>query len=130
LITNNSFSQKNIDRIKNQSYLKYKDQINCDSANTTLAYRICANLQYQESDSLLNISYRLLLTELKNKASELALLKESQKEWANYRNKHCKIYYEIYEGGSLQSIAYMNSLTELTNNRTKELNNLLHFIKQ
>ena len=53
------FSQGGIDHIKNQSYMKYSDKSDCnDPGPDNLTSRICANLQYQRSDSLLVIVYK------------------------------------------------------------------------
>ena len=119
------FSQGGIDHIKNQSYMKNK--VDCDDPDPdNLTSRICANLQYQKSDSLLVIVYKKLLSEQTADSARKYLI-DLQKDWRVLRDKHCSIVWNAYEGGAghTKAIAYLNCLTELTNHRRKELENLL-----
>ena len=126
------FAQVDIQNIKNQRYLEYKDQVNCDSAISTLELRICANLNFKESDSILNNIYNSVLLEFEKLQLDSAreILINSQKVWIKYRDTHCEIYWTMYEGGTLQSIIFLNCLTDLTNNRQGELEKLLNLYKK
>jgi len=123
IYSNNGFSQTTIENIRSQPYLKDKHKVNCDSAETTAALRICANLQFQESDSILNITYQKILKEIDTGNINISRFNfiSSQEKWIGYRDKHCNLYWEMYEGGSLQSIVYLNCLTYFSNERRGEL---------
>ncbi|MBK9286086.1 MAG: hypothetical protein IPM51_17460 [Sphingobacteriaceae bacterium] len=55
-------AQGDIEHIKNQDYLKYKNQVDCNNkAGDNLSERICANLSFQKSDSILTQVYDSLL---------------------------------------------------------------------
>ncbi len=126
LIYNNPvFSQGGIDHIKNQEYMKHSKKIDCNNLEgDILSVRICANLKYQISDSLLVIIYKKLLTDQDSDSARNYII-QLQKEWRSFRDKHCKITW--FEGGSghTNAIRYMDCLTHLTNNRRIELEMLL-----
>ena len=61
LINFGAFGQVDIENIKSQPYLKYKDKVNCDSAITTLELRICVNIAFQKSDSIRSDIYNSVL---------------------------------------------------------------------
>ena len=104
--------------------MKYK--VDCNDREDDLTAKICANLQYQKSDSLLVIVYKKLLLEQVTDSARIYII-DLQKEWRMFRDKHCDIVWSFYEGGSghLKAIAYLKCLTELTEHRRKELEGLL-----
>jgi uncharacterized protein YecT (DUF1311 family) len=70
-----SFSQGGIEHIKKQGYLKYAGNIDCTNhPGDELSLRICANLEYQKSDSLLVIVYEQLLKEANTKEKKGKLI--------------------------------------------------------
>jgi uncharacterized protein YecT (DUF1311 family) len=111
-------------------YLKFKDSVDCNNPpSDNFSGRICANLAFQKSDSLLTIIYDSML----NKAKEHYIDSLEQKiinmqtTWRAFRDQHCQIIYDSYNGsgsGHLQAIDYMDCLTELTEDRIKELRKL------
>jgi len=124
-----AFGQPDMENIKSQPYLEHKEHLNCDSAITTLELRICANLKYQKSDSLLNDIYQKIISEIENEYLNIdeALFQRSQEEWKEYRDSHCNIYWEMYDGGSFQSVVYMECLADITNERISRLKEILEF---
>jgi uncharacterized protein YecT (DUF1311 family) len=119
------FSQGGIDHIKNQSYMKHSDKNDCnDPDGDNLTSRICANLQYQKSDSLLVIVYKKLLSEQTTDSARKYII-DLQKDWRMFRDKHCSIVWSKESTGNVQAAAYLNCLTELTEHRKKELEGLL-----
>ena len=127
LLTKSSFSQGGIEHIKTQDYLKYSKNIDCNNQpGDNLTQRICANLAYQKSDSLLVVVYNKLLKETVTPSAKEKII-QLQKEWRALRDKHCSILWESYgtPAGSNASINILNCLTLLTNNRIKELELLL-----
>lgn len=125
------YSQGHIDHIKNQAYLKNKNQVKCDQIEDNLSARICANLAYQKSDSILVEIYdSLLLVAKDHYIDSLAFkIEQMQTTWRAFRDQHCSIIYDSYEGGSMQGIAYLDCLKELTDDRIKELQELMDQIQ-
>ena len=60
-----------------------------------------------------------------NLKKEKKFLEKSQKRWIEYRDEYCNLYWKFYEGGSLQPVAYLNCLTDLTDERITELKKFL-----
>jgi uncharacterized protein YecT (DUF1311 family) len=121
-----SIGQGEIDHIKNQSYMKGRHQVNCDSLEgDNLSSRICANLAFQKSDSVLSVVYNQLLSKVT--APTKAKIISLQKTWRKMRNEHCGLIVEGYQGHSL-GVIYLNCMKELTDNRIKELNTLNEFL--
>lgn len=116
-------AQGGIDNIRNQPYMKNAISVDCERAMTTSDMRICANLAYQRSDSILVSIYYRLLTESTSK--EKVILINLQKQWRAFRDRHCGVVWDKYEGGSMQSIVYLICLREMTENRVEELKLLL-----
>lgn len=124
------FSQGHIERIKNQPYLKLKNKVNCnDTPGDNLSMRICANLAFQKSDSLLCVIYYSIfdtapgsgIDSLKQKVIKM------QDSWRMLRDQHCSIIMAMYEdcgGCHKRAIEYLNCLTELTCRRIWELQKL------
>ena len=124
-------AQISIENFKSQPYLQYANGVNCDSAITTLELRICANLAYQKSDSILNSTYQEIISELDDhdQIRVKNQLKVAQQNWISFRDEHCEIYSDIYEGGSLSMVIFMQCLDEVTHNRIQELQTLLDQLK-
>jgi len=119
------FGQGGIDHIKNQPYMKYASGVNCvDTPMDGSSDRICANLAYQKSDSLLVVIYNKLLNQEEESESPEDIIK-LQEDWRAFRDKHCGFVWKKYQGGSAQATTYLKCLTELTENRIKELISLL-----
>jgi uncharacterized protein YecT (DUF1311 family) len=130
------FSQGHIDHIKNQSYLKLKGNVDCNkSLGDNLSERICANLAYQKSDSLLTLIYDSLLVKTKELPNKNLTQKSvnMQTIWRAYRDEHCGIIYDTFEGCggcAQQAISFLYCLTELTQHRTRELRMLFNDINK
>ncbi|MBK9285690.1 MAG: DUF1311 domain-containing protein [Sphingobacteriaceae bacterium] len=112
---------------KNQDYLKYKNQVDCNNkAGDNLSERICANLSFQKSDSILTQVYDSLLWISKTNTIDSLTDKliRLQKTWRTFRDQHCKIIYDSYAGCGgchIRAISYLFCLRELTDNRIVEL---------
>ena len=125
-----SYSQGQIEHIKNQKYLELKAQVNCESPDgDNLTGRICANLAFQKSDSLLTIVYDSLLAAVRNINGDSAKYKiiSLQKTWRNFRDQHCTTIYDTYDNagsGHQRAIDYLNCLREFTDQRILELKKL------
>lgn len=121
-----SQSQGGIDHIKNQPYLREAVNVNCDSTNgDNLSLRICANLAYQKSDSLLVVVYQKILQNADD--STRNHLVSVQKLWRQLRDEHCALVWDQYKDGNghFKAITYLSCLKLLTDNRTRELERLV-----
>jgi uncharacterized protein YecT (DUF1311 family) len=130
LICSCTYSQGHIDHIKNQAYLKYKDKVDCNKLqDDNLSEKICANLAFQKSDSLLVLVYDSLVNKAQGKLvdSLTARLIKLQAAWRKFRDDHCAIIYDSYKNCGAchgRSIAYLNCLKALTDDRITELREL------
>lgn len=118
-----SRAQDSTDAIRSMSYLLLRHLVNCDSQDgDNLSARICANLAYQRSDSLLALTYDSLLIRAKdwNREGEIVAL---QLAWNKLRDQHCRLAADSCEG-HLSGIIYLTCLREMTDNRRRELQSL------
>lgn len=114
-----------IKNLKNQSYLIHAKKIKCDSTTgTTLEDRICANLELQKQDSLLQFELRALIIEMKifNDTTLKKKIKLSQDIWERYRYAHCANCVE--EGNRFDMILFMRCAAELTIKRREDIKKL------
>jgi uncharacterized protein YecT (DUF1311 family) len=122
------FCQGHIDNIKNQKYLKDSHKVDCNNlpAGDNAAERICANLKFQKTDSILIAVYdslRSIAAEQFVDSLEYQVI-EMQTAWRALRDQHCRVIYDSYEGCAgchERSIAYLLCLTELTEDRINQL---------
>jgi uncharacterized protein YecT (DUF1311 family) len=130
LIGSCTYAPGHIDHIKNQAYLKYKDKVDCNKLqDDNLSEKICANLAFQKSDSLLVLVYDSLLNKVQPNPvnSFTARLTKLQAAWRKFRDDHCTIIYDSYKNCGIchvRSIAYLNCLKALTDDRIKQLREL------
>jgi uncharacterized protein YecT (DUF1311 family) len=130
LIASCTYSQGHINHIKNQEYLRNKEKVDCNNLpGDNLSERICANLAFQKSDSLLVLIYDSLLNRTQGNIDDSLRFKltNMQTTWRTLRDEHCAIIYDSYKNcGSchVQAIAYLNCLRALTDDRIKELRKL------
>jgi uncharacterized protein YecT (DUF1311 family) len=125
-----TFAQGNIDHIKNQPYMRNAEKVDCDDQDGDhLSEKICANKNFQKSDSLLTVVYKELLSKQTNSRGRNEII-ELQKSWRKLRDSHCNLIFKQYEAGQGHTkwIIYLNCLKELTDFRIKELESMLnHF---
>jgi uncharacterized protein YecT (DUF1311 family) len=111
-----------MENIRNQPYMKYARQVRCDSTEgTTAEERICANLELQRQDSLLQTELGAILKRLKEAGDTEAerKLMAAQDLWERYRFSHCA---SLGEGQSAYSmILFMRCAAEVTAGRRKDL---------
>jgi uncharacterized protein YecT (DUF1311 family) len=107
-------NQNSIDQVLSKC-LDKKDISNAEMCNCTIEAR-------ESWDKELNKYYGLLKTKLPKDAFEI--LKESQKEWINYRDKEysfiAKFYYEVQEG-TMWYVVAKNKEKDIVKNRALEL---------
>ncbi|HCS19251.1 MAG TPA: DUF1311 domain-containing protein [Bacteroidetes bacterium] len=115
------FSQDTTDasRLRMMSYMKYSDQVKCDSqAGSTLEMRVCLNLEFQKADSILNATFVLKLIPLSD--SLQTVLKQEQASWVLERRNTSKEESRGFSGNML-GIMYLQSMIEITRKRIEAL---------
>jgi uncharacterized protein YecT (DUF1311 family) len=95
----------------------------CDDPQTQFEMNQCAAEEYKEADLLLNKTYKRLMEVLSEDSK--TKVRETQRLWLKYRDSHCNFASEQYEGGSMQPMIHNGCLTDLTKDRTRELQSLL-----
>lgn len=80
---------------------------------TQMEMNACAGIAYEQADKLLNQVYR--------KLDRTAELVAAQRAWIVFRDAECTYQASIYEGGSMQPMAYAGCLQSLTEDRIKQL---------
>lgn len=118
-------AQGHIDHIKNQPYMRLAATVNCkEPGPDNLSALVCANLIYQKSDSALVVVYEKLLAVQANDSLRNQII-DLQSEWRAFRDKHCKLVWTDEEGANSHPVVYLYCLTQLTENRRKELEAML-----
>lgn len=124
------YSQRHIEHIKNQKYMPLNKEVDCSNLpGDNLSERICANLSFQKSDSLLALIYDsvLILSQTNSSKHTHQKIVEMQAKWRNFRDSHCEIIYDSYDNCGAchqRAISYLICLKELTNTRIEELKKL------
>ncbi|RUT95217.1 lysozyme inhibitor LprI family protein [Mesorhizobium sp. USDA-HM6] len=80
---------------------------------------ICASTDYEAADAKLNAAYKDLVGDNGEKANKL--LQTAQRAWIAFRDAECAYSTADSEGGSIHPMEVSQCLTELTNERTKQL---------
>jgi len=98
----------------------------CANAQTQVDMNECQGREYKKADAALNAVYKQLMAKTQDDAGELAALKAAQQAWIKFRDADCE--FESYEnkGGTIYPLVYSGCLTTLTQERTKQLRQLLN----
>ena len=80
---------------------------------------ICAGEDYQAADAKLNQAYKDLVG--RNDDNRRKLLQVAQRAWIAFRDAECAYTTAGSEGGSIHPMEVSQCLTELTQQRTKQL---------
>lgn len=114
--------------------LAAQDKPNCKDPRTQTEMNICAGLDYKAADAELNITYRKVISLMKEMDADLPpelkgaekTLREAQRAWIPYRDKACEAHGFLARGGSMESMLVGHCLADLTRRRIKELKALFH----
>jgi uncharacterized protein YecT (DUF1311 family) len=116
--------------------LAQEEQVDCTNAMSQADMNDCANQDFEKADKELNAVYKQALesqVEVDKQAADMGpnyvgavkALKKAQRAWIDYRDGHCDgVGYEAV-GGSMAPMLVSGCLAGLTQNRTKELNDLI-----
>lgn len=98
--------------------------VDCKNATTQSDMNICANQDFKRSDALLNQAYKQKMSQLN--ADQQKKLKVAQRNWITFRDSDCDLQSSGVAGGSVQPMVYAQCLQSKTEQRTAELNKMLH----
>jgi uncharacterized protein YecT (DUF1311 family) len=104
----------------------------CEKANesgVTVDLVECSLKKLAEADAELNKTYRQLVSKLGDKKWEMKL-RTAQQAWIKYRDTNCDYVSEFSGGGSAFTFEYNFCLADMTDARTKELQEMLNKIKE
>ncbi|WP_066376077.1 MULTISPECIES: lysozyme inhibitor LprI family protein [unclassified Anabaena] len=96
---------------------------NCNNARTQAEINRCTQLSYQNADRKLNQVYQQLLPTLSG--SRRRKLISAQQAWIKFRDNNCDYERSLYQGGSIAPSIYAGCLTEMTQQRTRQLQSYL-----
>ena len=96
-----------------------QDVVNCSNPQTTLEMKICASQDYEKSDKKLNQVYQQLKPKLRE--NQRKKLVDAQRTWIDFRDKNCDFEASGVEGGTLEPVVKLGCLTNITNQRVKDL---------
>lgn len=117
-----------IQNLKKQAYLINTGMINCDSTTGTIIEdRICANLELQKQDSLLQLELDNLIKELQtvNDTGTIKKIKDTQEIWERYRYSHCNAC--IIDKTSSQITLFIKCATNLTIKRRDDIKKICEY---
>ncbi len=94
----------------------------CKNPQTQTDMNICSDLAYKKADEELNVTYKKALKILEGSdAAQIEKFKETQRSWIKYRDLNCDYAVSGYEGGTIAPLIYATCMTELTQERTKQI---------
>lgn len=93
--------------------------INCVDPQTQIEMTHCARNDFLSADEKLNNTYQKVFSSLST--PHKSALKKAQRAWISYRDLACHSYGLAAEGGTMQAMLVNNCLAEVTNQRTKLL---------
>jgi uncharacterized protein YecT (DUF1311 family) len=95
----------------------------CENAQNQQEMNHCAEDEFHKADQKLNKLYNNLGSKLE--PERLAKLKEAERAWVKFRDADCDFVTYINKGGSIYPLVYFGCLTESTNDRIKQLEQML-----
>lgn len=98
----------------------------CGDEATQAGMNKCAADQLKIADAALNKIYQQIVHRLGDDADTLKLLRDAQRAWVDFRDKHCAFAASGVDGGSVYPFIHDGCLAGLTERRTKELDAFLH----
>ena len=114
------------------SLLLVAQQPDCSDPQNQVEMNHCAEIDFQRADAELNRIWPQMLAsaregdadinrEFDDRPTSEQVLREAQRAWITYRDRHCS--YEGYEarGGSMESLLYNGCRAQLTNERIQQL---------
>ena len=111
-------------------------EIDCDNAMAQFELNACAYKEYERADAAMNAQWKVTAAHLKeidadfdrsqdNRPGYFDTLLAAQRAWLTYRDQHCASEGYTMRGGSAEPMVISGCQTQLTEARTKQLQDLL-----
>lgn len=109
-----------------------EEKVDCNNAMTQLEMATCANIDWQQADEELNAAYKAAMSKMRetdeflpeDQRGAAETLREAQRAWIPYRDKACDAYGFQARGGTMEPMLVYGCRAQLTEQRTKELEEL------
>lgn len=98
----------------------------CGDEATQAGMNKCVAERLKTADTALNKTYQQIVHRLGDDADTLKLLRDAQRSWVDFRDKHCTFAASGVDGGSVYPFIHDGCLAGLTEARTKGLDVFLH----
>ena len=94
-------AQKSPDAIRllELEYMKQAWKVDCNQIETSFAVRVCLNLKFQKTDSIMNMKYGEYLLTIENDSIR-NLIERYQSKWIERRRLQSEIYSSGYKSHS------------------------------
>lgn len=99
-------------------------QLNCRNPQTQSDMNRCAAQDAKAADQRLNQVYRQVRMKYKGTTHDDHLV-DAQLAWIKYRDANCLFSRDRFVGGSIAPLVYSNCITQITKQRTQELERFL-----
>ena len=111
-------------------------EIDCDNAMAQFELNACAYKEYERADAAMNAQWKVTAAHMKeidadfdrsqdNRPGYFDTLLAAQRAWLTYRDQHCASEGYTMRGGSAEPMVISECQTQLTEARTKQLQDLL-----
>lgn len=111
-------------------------EIDCDNAMAQFELNACAYKEYEHADAAMNAQWKLTSARMKeidkdfdrtqdNRPGYFDTLLAAQRAWLTYRDQHCASEGYTMRGGSAEPMVISGCQTQLTEARTKQLQELI-----
>src|SRR4051812_35489904 len=100
----------------------HSDAIDCENPQIQLAINQCAHIKAANAEARLNDVYGRYRMRLR--VEQKRKLTEAQRQWLAFRTSWCDFVASGVEGGSVHPYVVSDCFTEVTEQRTKELERL------
>lgn len=99
---------------------------NCANPVTQIDMNQCAQLRYQSADAALNAAWGPAMS-FARQIGQHEALRGAQRQWISYRDAACAVQASPYQGGSIYPLIWYSCLTDVTDTRTRMLQDFRSF---
>ncbi|WP_319531829.1 lysozyme inhibitor LprI family protein [uncultured Cohaesibacter sp.] len=94
-------------------------QINCKAPSDTASMLHCAAVALETADTELNAIYKRLIS-LKDEQGQ-EILRKAERAWIEFRDADCSLAADLFRGGSLEPVVFLDCRAAMTAERVKLL---------
>lgn len=98
-------------------------KVNCSNPQTTIEINQCTRREADAADRQLNQVYQQLKPKISRQQQQKLI--QAQQAWIKFKDATCAYEQAQFEGGTISTSVYFNCLTQVTQQRTKDLQRYL-----